>query len=270
MTRKALITGITGQDGSYLAELLLEKGYTVVGMVRRSSTENVERIQHLRDRLELVQGDLLDQWSLIHILETVQPDESYNLYAVSGILFNHESPRRGLEFVTRKITDGVARIKLGLADSLPVRRRPPSPLQDGPPAQPHRARPGGGVQRGQLRGPVQADGGRPGRPRPEDRQPRERPGLPGRARRGAGLPPVTGKGTVRPGLQHRLRPPGVHPGPHRHAGALTGSTPEVRIEAERFRPADFSAPLDATRLTAHTGWRPRLTLEQTLRDMVAE
>jgi GDPmannose 4,6-dehydratase len=209
MAKKALITGITGQDGSYLAELLLEKGYTVVGMVRRSSTENFERIQHLRNRIELVQGDLLDQWSLIHILETAQPDEiynlaamsfvptswsqptltgeftgigvtrvldsmrlvcpkarfyqasssemfgkvrevpqteqtpfyprspyavakvyghyitvnyreSYNLFAVSGILFNHESPRRGLEFVTRKITDGVVRIKLGLADSLPL------------------------------------------------------------------------------------------------------------------------------------------------------
>ncbi len=207
MAKKALITGITGQDGSYLAELLLEQGYTVIGMVRRSSTENFERIQHLRDRIELVQGDLLDQWSLIHILKTTQPDEiynlaamsfvptswsqptltgeftgigvtrvldsmrlvcpkarfyqasssemygkvlevpqtektpfyprspyavakvyghyitvnyreSYNLFAVSGILFNHESPRRGLEFVTRKITDGVARIKLGLADSL--------------------------------------------------------------------------------------------------------------------------------------------------------
>jgi GDPmannose 4,6-dehydratase len=207
MAKKALITGITGQDGSYLAELLLEQGYTVIGMVRRSSTENFERIQHLRDRIELVQGDLLDQWSLIHILETSQPDEiynlaamsfvptswsqptltgeftgigvtrvldsmrlvcpkarfyqasssemygkvlevpqtektpfyprspyavakvyghyitvnyreSYDLFAVSGILFNPESPRRGLEFVTRKITDGVARIKLGLADSL--------------------------------------------------------------------------------------------------------------------------------------------------------
>ncbi|MFO7536226.1 MAG: GDP-mannose 4,6-dehydratase [Kiritimatiellia bacterium] len=209
MAKKALITGVTGQDGSYLAELLLEKGYSVYGMVRRSSTENFERIQHLRDRIELVQGDLLDQWSLIHILETVQPDEvynlaamsfvptswsqptltgeftgigvtrvldsirlvcpkarfyqasssemygkvrevpqteqtpfyprspyavakvyghyitvnyreSYNLFAVSGILFNHESPRRGLEFVTRKITDAVARIKLGLAKDLPL------------------------------------------------------------------------------------------------------------------------------------------------------
>jgi GDPmannose 4,6-dehydratase len=209
MAKKALITGITGQDGSYLAELLLEHGYTVVGMVRRSSTENFERIQHLRGKIELVQGDLLDQWSLIHILKTVQPDEiynlaamsfvptswsqptltgeftgigvtrvldsmrlvcpkakfyqasssemygkvrevpqteqtpfyprspyavakvyghyitvnyreSYNLFAVSGILFNHESPRRGLEFVTRKITDAVARIKLGLADELPL------------------------------------------------------------------------------------------------------------------------------------------------------
>lgn len=199
---KALITGITGQDGSYLAELLLEKGYEVVGMVRRSSTENFERIEHLTDQVELVQADLLDELSLIKILETVQPDEiynlaamsfvptswtqpvltgeftamgvtrlleavrisapdakiyqasssemygkvrevpqteatpfyprspyavskvyghyitvnyreSYDLYAVSGILFNHESPRRGKEFVTRKITDGVAQIKTG-------------------------------------------------------------------------------------------------------------------------------------------------------------
>jgi len=205
--RKALITGITGQDGSYLAELLLEKGYSVSGMVRRSSTEQYERIDHLRNRVELVQADLLDELSLIRMLEEVQPDEvynlaamsfvptswsqpmltgeftalgvtrlldalrrscpgarfyqasssemygkvrevpqtettpfhprspyavakvyghyitvnyreSYDLYAVSGILFNHESPRRGLEFVTRKISDGVARIKLGMAEEL--------------------------------------------------------------------------------------------------------------------------------------------------------
>ena len=204
---KALITGITGQDGSYLAELLLEKGYEVYGMIRRSSTETVERIAHLKDRIELVQGDLLDLHSLIQILEETGPDEIYNLaamsfvpaswsqpvltgeftglgvtrlldavrrispqarfyqasssemfgkvrqtpqteltpfhprspyavaktyghyitvnyresyglYAASGILFNHESPRRGLEFVTRKITDGVARIKLGLTEEL--------------------------------------------------------------------------------------------------------------------------------------------------------
>ena len=204
---KALITGITGQDGSYLAEFLLERGYEVVGMVRRASTENFERIDHLRDRLRLEQADLLDQLSLIKLLEATQPDEiynlaamsfvptswsqpmltgeftaigvtrildamrlvcprakfyqasssemygkvrevpqsevtpfyprspyavakvyghyitvnyreSYNLFAVSGILFNHESPRRGLEFVTRKITDGAARIKLGLAKEL--------------------------------------------------------------------------------------------------------------------------------------------------------
>jgi GDPmannose 4,6-dehydratase len=209
MPKKALITGITGQDGSYLAELLLEKGYSVIGMVRRSSTENFERIQHLRDRIELLQGDLLDQWSLIHVLEKAQPEEiynlaamsfvptswsqptltgeftgigvtrlldsmrlvcpkarfyqasssemfgkvrevpqteqtpfyprspyavakvyghyitvnyreSYNLFAVSGLLFNHESPRRGLEFVTRKITDAAVRIKLGLATDLPL------------------------------------------------------------------------------------------------------------------------------------------------------
>jgi GDPmannose 4,6-dehydratase len=205
--KRALITGITGQDGSYLAELLLEKGYEVYGMVRRSSTENFDRIAHLTDRITLVQADLLDQSSLVEALEEARPNELYNLgaqsfvptswkqpvltaeftavgvtrmleavrrvdpdirfyqasssemfgkvrevpqnertpfyprspygvakvyghfitvnyresyglYAVSGILFNHESPRRGLEFVTRKISDGVARIKLGLADEL--------------------------------------------------------------------------------------------------------------------------------------------------------
>ena len=203
----AFITGITGQDGSYLAELLLEKGYKVYGMVRRASVEKYERIAHIMDRIELVQGDLLDQYSLISALKLVRPTEvynlaaqsfvptswaqpvltseftaigvtrmlesirlvdpsirfyqasssemygkvretpqtettpfyprspygvakvfghhitvnyreSYNLFAVSGILFNHESPRRGLEFVTRKVTDGVARIKLGRAKEL--------------------------------------------------------------------------------------------------------------------------------------------------------
>jgi len=205
--RTALITGITGQDGSYLAELLLEKGYRVVGMVRRASTENFERVAHVRERLELRQADLLDQLSLIDLLRTVEPDEIYNLaaqsfvptswqqpvltaefdavgvtrlleavrlvapgarfyqasssemfgqvretpqrettpfyprspygvakayghfitvnyresyglYACSGILFNHESPRRGREFVTRKVSDGAARVKLGLAQEL--------------------------------------------------------------------------------------------------------------------------------------------------------
>ncbi|MGI6087708.1 MAG: GDP-mannose 4,6-dehydratase [Kiritimatiellia bacterium] len=204
---KALITGITGQDGSYLAEFLLERGYTVYGMLRRASTDNTARIDHIKDRLELRHADLLDQLSLIKLLEEIQPDEvynlaamsfvptswsqpvltgeftalgvtrlldavrqvcpkarfyqasssemfgrvretpqteltpfyprspygvakvyghyitvnyreSYNLFAVSGILFNHESPRRGLEFVTRKITHGVACIKLGLAEKL--------------------------------------------------------------------------------------------------------------------------------------------------------
>ncbi len=201
--KKALITGITGQDGSYMAELLLSKGYKVYGMVRRSSTENFERIEHLRDRIELRQADLLDQLSIINLISETRPDElynlaaqsfvptsweqplltaeftalgvcrileairlvdrgikfyqasssemfgkvrevpqtektpfhprspygvskvyghflainyreSYDLYACSGILFNHESPRRGLEFITRKISYGVARIKLGL------------------------------------------------------------------------------------------------------------------------------------------------------------
>jgi len=204
---RALITGITGQDGSYLAELLLAKGYEVCGMVRRASTESYERIDHLRDRLTFFQADLLDQPSLSAALQEAQPDEVYNLaaqsfvptswtqpvltaeftavgvtrlleairsydpsirfyqasssemygrvletpqsertpfyprspygvakvyghyitvnyresygmFACSGILFNHESPRRGLEFVTRKVTDGVARIQLGLSDHL--------------------------------------------------------------------------------------------------------------------------------------------------------
>jgi GDPmannose 4,6-dehydratase len=205
--KRALITGITGQDGSHLADLLLEKGYEVFGMVRRSSTESFERISHLVDRVTLVQADLLDQPSLVGAIEEAQPAEIYNLaaqsfvptswkqpvltaeftavgvtrmleamrrvdpsirfyqasssemfgkvrevpqtettpfyprspygvakvyghfitvnyresyglFAVSGLLFNHEGPRRGLEFVTRKISDGVARIKLGLADEL--------------------------------------------------------------------------------------------------------------------------------------------------------
>jgi GDPmannose 4,6-dehydratase len=206
-TKTALITGITGQDGSYLAEFLLEKGYRVYGIVRRASTENNRRIEHLRDRLELYQADLLDQTSIAHLLRKIRPDEiynlaamsfvptswqqpvltaeftavgvtrlldtmrqvcpearfyqasssemfgkvhetpqrentpfyprspygvakvyghfitvnyreSYDLYACSGILFNHESPRRGPEFVTRKISQGVARIKRGLAREL--------------------------------------------------------------------------------------------------------------------------------------------------------
>jgi GDPmannose 4,6-dehydratase len=207
MSKRALITGVTGQDGSYLAEMLLDEGYEVFGMVRRASTENFERIQHLMDRITLVQADLLDQFSLVSAIEESRPQEvynlaaqsfvptswrqpvltaeftatgvtrlleavrvvdrsirfyqasssemygrvlevpqtertpfyprspygvakvyghfitvnyreSYDLFAVSGILFNHESPRRGLEFVTRKIADAVARISLGLADEL--------------------------------------------------------------------------------------------------------------------------------------------------------
>jgi GDPmannose 4,6-dehydratase len=203
----AIITGVTGQDGSYLADFLLSKGYQVIGMVRRSSTVTFGRIQHIQDDMEIIQGDLHDQSSLVSLIEEHRPDEvynlaaqsfvptswkqpvltgevtalgvtrlleairlvkpdtrfyqasssemfgkvrevpqseltpfyprspygvakvyghwitvnyreSYDLYACSGILFNHESPRRGLEFVTRKITHGVARIKLGLADEL--------------------------------------------------------------------------------------------------------------------------------------------------------
>ena len=205
--KKALITGVTGQDGSYLAEFLLGKGYQVVGMVRRTSTTNFERIRHVQDQLILTQGDLLDQVSLVDIMKEHQPDEiynlaaqsfvptswkqpvltgvftalgvtrmleamrmvapearfyqasssemfgrvrevpqnentpfyprspygvakvyghwitvnyreSYDLFACAGILFNHESPRRGLEFVTRKVSHGAARIKLGLAEEL--------------------------------------------------------------------------------------------------------------------------------------------------------
>jgi GDPmannose 4,6-dehydratase len=207
MTKRALITGITGQDGSYLAELLLGEGYEVFGIVRRSSSENFERIGHIQDRLTLLSGDLMDEVSLINVLKASHPDEvynlaaqsfvqtswlqpvltgettalgvtrmldairtvdpeirfyqasssemfgrvksvpqneetdfyprspygvakvyghwitvnyreSYHLHASSGILFNHESPRRGLEFVTRKVTHGVARIKHGLATEL--------------------------------------------------------------------------------------------------------------------------------------------------------
>ena len=207
MAKRALITGITGQDGSYLAELLLSEGYDVYGVVRRASTENYERIEHLRGQITLLQADLLDQSSLVQAIRESNPSElynlaaqsfvptswaqpvltaeftaigvtkvleamravnpeirfyqasssemygkvlevpqsedtpfyprspygvakvyghyitvnyreSYNLHASSGILFNHESPRRGLEFVTRKVTDGVSRIKLGLATEL--------------------------------------------------------------------------------------------------------------------------------------------------------
>jgi GDPmannose 4,6-dehydratase len=207
MSKRAIITGITGQDGSYLAELLLSKGYEVVGIVRRTSAPNYWRIQHLLDRITLRPADLLDQLSIIRVVDDVRPQEfynlaamsfvpaswdqpmltgefnaqgvtrvleairhvdpkirlyqasssemfgkvretpqseltpfyprspygvskvfahyitvnyreSYDLFAVSGVLFNHESPRRGIEFVTRKVTDGAARIKLGLTDSL--------------------------------------------------------------------------------------------------------------------------------------------------------
>lgn len=209
MAKKALITGVTGQDGSYLAEFLLKKGYEVTGMVRRSSSEKFERIEHIKDKIEIRQADLLDQYSIIKLLDDIRPDEIYNLaamsfvptswnqpvltaeftaigvtrmleairavdpkirfyqasssemfgkvrevpqrentpfyprspygvakvyghwitvnyresydiFGVSGILFNHESPRRGLEFVTRKVTHHAAKIKLGLADKLPM------------------------------------------------------------------------------------------------------------------------------------------------------
>lgn len=207
MAKKALVTGITGQDGSYLADFLLAKGYQVYGMVRRSSMEKFDRIDHIKDQIVIKQADLLDQYSLIKLLEEIQPDEVYNLaamsfvptswsqpvltaeftavgvtrvleairavnprikfyqasssemfgkvkeipqnentpfhprspygvakvyghyitvnyresydiFGVSGILFNHESPRRGMEFVTRKVTYNAAKIKLGLTDAL--------------------------------------------------------------------------------------------------------------------------------------------------------
>lgn len=207
MAKRALVTGVTSQDGSYLADFLLGKGYEVFGLVRRSSTLNFQRIRHIQDRIKIIQGDLLDQNSLLTAISDVEPDEIYNLaaqsfvpaswkqpvltgdvtalgamrvlealrrlkpdtrfyqasssemfgkvrespqseatpfyprspygvakvyghfttvnyresyglFAVSGILFNHESPRRGLEFVTRKVSYGVAKIKLGLADEL--------------------------------------------------------------------------------------------------------------------------------------------------------
>src|SRR6187402_558973 len=209
MTKRALITGITGQDGSYLAELLLDKGYEVIGMVRRSSTVNFERIAHIQDKVTFVPGDLLDEVSMIHMLQEHRPEEvynlaaqsfvqtsftqpvltgeitalgvtrlldairivdpeirfyqasssemfgkvqqvpqnegtpfyprspygvaklyghwitvnyreSYDLHASSGILFNHESPRRGMEFLPRKVSHTVARIKLGQTDKLPL------------------------------------------------------------------------------------------------------------------------------------------------------
>jgi GDPmannose 4,6-dehydratase len=207
MAKKALISGVTGQDGSYLADFLLEKGYEVYGMVRRSSMEKFDRIEHIKDQIKIGQADLLDQYSIIKLIEAVQPDEVYNLaamsfvptswtqpvltaeftaigvtrmleairavnprirfyqasssemfglvkeipqtertpfhprspygvakvyghwitvnyresydiFAASGILFNHESPRRGIEFVTRKVTYNVAKIKLGLSKEL--------------------------------------------------------------------------------------------------------------------------------------------------------
>jgi len=207
VAKRALITGITGQDGSYLAELLLDKGYEVFGMVRRSSMEKFDRIEHIKERIDIRQADLLDQFSLIRLIEDIKPDEIYNLaamsfvptswsqpvltaeftaigvtrvleairavnpkirfyqasssemfgkvknipqhedtpfhprspygvakvyghwitvnyresydiFGVSGILFNHESPRRGIEFVTRKVTYNAAKIKLGIVDEL--------------------------------------------------------------------------------------------------------------------------------------------------------
>jgi GDPmannose 4,6-dehydratase len=209
MSKRALITGITGQDGSYLADFLLQKEYDVYGMVRRSSMEKFDRIEHIKDKISIKQADLLDQYSIIKIIEEIKPDEIYNLaamsfvptswnqpvltaqftaigvtrvleairainpkikfyqasssemfgkvktipqneetpfhprspygvakvyghwitvnyresydiFATSGILFNHESPRRGIEFVTRKITYNAAKIKVGLIDSLPL------------------------------------------------------------------------------------------------------------------------------------------------------
>ncbi len=103
-TKTALITGITGQDGSYLAELLLDKGYSVCGMVRRSSTENFQRIEHLRDRLELYQADLLDQTSIAQVLEKVRPDEIYNLAAMSFVPTSWAQPVLTAEFTAVGVT----------------------------------------------------------------------------------------------------------------------------------------------------------------------
>src|SRR5205085_3576859 len=100
----ALITGVTGQDGSYLAELLLERGYRVCGLVRRSSTENYQRIEHLRDRLQLYQGDLLDQTSMARVLEEVQPDEVYNLAAMSFVPTSWQQPVLTADFTAVGVT----------------------------------------------------------------------------------------------------------------------------------------------------------------------
>ncbi len=110
--RTALITGITGQDGSYLAELLLEKGYRVVGMVRRASTENFERVAHVRERLELRQADLLDQLSLIDLLRTVEPDEIYNLAAQSFVPTSWQQPVLTAEFDAVGVTRLLEAIRL--------------------------------------------------------------------------------------------------------------------------------------------------------------
>ena len=124
MKRTALITGITGQDGSYLAELLLEKGYDVHGMVRRSSTERSDRIEHLRDRLTLHQGDLLDQRSLVDTLRASQPDEIYNLAAMSFVAVSWVQPTLTAEF-TRRRRDADARSDARGLPARPASTRPP-------------------------------------------------------------------------------------------------------------------------------------------------
>src|SRR5881398_827432 len=113
MTKTAFITGITGQDGSYLAELLLSKGYRVCGMVRRSSTENVERITHLKDRLELYQCDLLDQTSIASVLAEIQPDEVYNLAAQSFVATSWNQPVLTAEYTAVGVTRMLEAIRTG-------------------------------------------------------------------------------------------------------------------------------------------------------------
>ena len=334
MSKTALITGITGQDGSYLAELLLEKGYRVVGAVRRASTTNYWRIEHLLDRITLKPADLLDQLSLIRVIDDVQPDEvynlaamsfvpaswdqplltgefnaqgvtrvleavrhvnprirlyqasssemygkvrevpqteltpfyprspygvskvyahyitvnyreSYDLFAVSGILFNHESPRRGLEFVTRKVTDGVARIKLGVADSLQ-------------PRQPRRASRLGLCRR--LRPRDVADAAAGPRRRLRDRHRREPLGA--RARRGRLRPRRARLAEVRP---PRPEVPAAGRGRSPDRGRVQGAA-DARLEARgrfpRAREDDGRRRPGADRARAeHAGGRRNALIE---------
>jgi len=309
---RALITGITGQDGSYLAELLLKKGYRVAGLVRQSANLNLVRVEHLQDRVELFPGDLMDQSSIMRILEEFRPEEVYNLaamsfvaaswnqplltaeltglgvarvleairlvnpkirfyqasssemfgqvrespqneltpfhprspygvakvfghhltvnyresfgmFACSGILFNHESPRRGIEFVTRKVTDGVARIKLGLAGKIPL----------------------GNLEArrdwGDARDYVEAMWLMLQQDEPEDY--------------------VIGTGqtrTIRELVQTACR-----------AAGLEGWEEHVRIDPRFLRPAEVELLLaDPSKAKKKLGWEPRIGFEEMIKDMV--